>query len=179
MSENRLIVDQTKLTYEGVFDLKGLFEMITQFFYEKGGDYVEKLNTEQIMPQGKTIKIELAPYKNITDYYKLIYRIRIYGTGIKQVELSKDGAKVPLDDGKLMIVIDGYIMSDRYNKWENQPVQWFFRALVDKYIFKVHFLKAEQWLLSDIDDLYLRIKSFLNVYRHARDRGAIAEQIIG
>ena len=178
MSEIRLVIDQTKLTYEGIFNLKGLYEMITQFFYEKGGDYEEKLNTEQIFPHGRNIKIELAPYKNITDYFKLIYRIRIYGTGIKNVELEQDGAKIPLNDGKLMIIIDGYIMSDRYRKWEHKPIQWFFRALADKYIFKGHYLKAEQWLMSDVDDLYLRLKSFLNVYRSSRDRGVISEQII-
>ena len=78
-----------------------------------------------------------------------------------------------------MIIFDGYVNSDRYGWWENKPILWFLRVLLDKYIFKGHYIKAEQWLLSDIDDLYLRIKSFLNVYRHARDRGAIAEQIIG
>ncbi|MBI4153189.1 hypothetical protein HY497_01580 [Candidatus Woesearchaeota archaeon] len=176
MSETRLIIDQMKLTYEGVFDLPGLYRLINSFYYERGWDWGEKINTEQILPTGRSIDIELTPFKNITDYYKNMVRIRISGDEIKRVEIEKDGAKIPLQEGKLKIVFDGYIRSDRYSRWEQKPLHWFLRTIFDKYVFKNHYAKAEQWLFSDVEDIYLRIKSFLNVYRSSRERGVIGPQ---
>ena len=179
MSETRLVVDQLKFTYEGIFDMPGLHQMISNFFYERGWDWIEKLNPEQIFPTGRSVKIELRPFKNITDYYKNIIRIRIYGTNIKSIEVEQGGSRIPLYEGKLMIIFDGYVMSDRYNKWENKPIWWFIRTLMDKYVFKDHMSKADQWLYSDLEDLYLRIKTFMNVYRYVRERNMISHQVLG
>jgi hypothetical protein len=178
MSEIRLLVDQMKLTYEGIFDLKGLYQLIGNYFYERGWDFYEKLNTEQVFSSGKMVKIEMTPFKNVTDYYQIRIRIRLMGTGIKPIDIDQEGAKIPLQDGTLRMVFDGYVKTDRYDKWEQRPFQWFVRTLMDKYVFKAHYSKAEQWLYSDVEDLYARIKTFLNVYRHARDRGRVAPQVL-
>lgn len=177
MSEKRLIIDQLKFTYEGLFDMHGLYRLIDSFFYEKGFDKHEKLNVEQVMPTGKSIKVEMIPYKNITDYFKIHVRIRLHGVDIKQTEIDKEGVKIPINDGKIMIIFDGYVESDRHSKWEKSPLHWFIRTMFDKYIFKGHYLKAEQWLVSDVEDIYLRIKSFLNVYKY-HERGIITEHVL-
>ena len=176
MAEDRLIIDQLKFTYEGVFDLPGLYRMINAFYYERGWDWGEHMNTEQILPSGRNIKIELTPFKNITDYYKNKVRIRIDGEDVKRVEIEKDGAKIPLQEGTLKIVFDGWIRSDRYSRWEDKPFLWFLRTIFDKYVFKDHYSKAEQWLFSDVEDIYLRVKSFLNVYRTTRERAVLGPQ---
>jgi hypothetical protein len=178
MSEKKLIIDQLKTSYEGIFDLTGLYRMIDQFFYDKGFDKRERLNTEQIMPSGRMIKIEILPFKNVTDYFKIIVKIRFYGTNIKRVEIERDGAKIPLSEGKIMIIIDGYVESDRFSRWEQTPFLWFLRTIFDKYVFKGYYLRAEQWLLSDVEDIQSRIKSFLNVYR-GKSRDTITAHVIG
>ena len=179
MSETRLVIDQLKFTYEGIFDLPGLYQMMSNFFYERGWDWTEKLNTEQIFPTGKSVKIELIPFKNVTDYYQNRIRIRIYGANIKPIEVEQGGSRVPLQEGKLMIIFDGYVKSDRYSKWESKPMWWFIRTLMDKHVFKDYMSKADQWLYSDLEDLYLRVKTFMNVYRYVRERGVISHQILG
>ncbi len=178
MSEKKLIIDQLKFAYDGPFDLPGLYRLIDSFFYEKGFDKHEKLNVEQVLPTGRSIKIEVIPYKNLSDYFRIHIRIRIYGSDIKRIEIEKDGAKIPLSDGKLMVIIDGYIESDRHSVWEDRPTFWFIRTIFDKYIFKGHYMKAEQWLVSDVEDIYQRMRSFLNVYKY-RERGILAPHVIG
>jgi len=179
MAEIRLLVDQLKFSYDGIFDLPGLYQLISNFFYERGWDYGEPMNTEQIFPSGRSVRIVMKPSKNITDYYQNIVRIRIHGQNIKPIEIDQGASKVPLNDGKIMIIFDGYVKTDRYNKWERRPLTWFLRTLMDKYVFKDHMSKADQWLYSDIEDLYLRIKTFMNVYRSARDRQVVTYQILG
>lgn len=171
--EKRLIVDQLKLAYDGIFDLPGLYRLIDQFFYDRSWDKWEKMNTEQVLPKGRQIKIEITPWKSITDYFKINMRVRIHGVDIKSIEVERDGAKVQLNEGKVMIIIDGYVTSDKHGRWESTPLWWFLRVLSDKYILKGHYFQAEQWLLSDVDDIYLRIKSFLNVYKY-HQRGVVS-----
>jgi hypothetical protein len=178
MGEKRLIIDQLKFSYEGVFDLPALYKIIDDFLYEQKYDRMEKLNTEQMLPSGRSIKIETIPFKNITDYFNIHIRIRIYATGLKRVEIEKDGGHLSLQEGKIMLIFDGYVNSDRQQWWEKKPILWFLRVLLDKYIFKGHYMKAEQWLLSDVDDLYQRIKSLFNVYRNYRDRDIISKQVM-
>src|SRR3989344_3631439 len=149
MAEMRLIVDQLKFSYEGPFDMPGLYRLIESFFYEKGFDKHEKLNQEMVLPTGREVRIEMIPYKNITDYFKLRVRIRIHANHLRKIEVEKEGAKIPIQEGKLMIIFEGFVESDRHGRWENTPFQWFLRTLFDKYIFKSHYLKAEQWLVSD------------------------------
>jgi hypothetical protein len=177
MSEKRLVVDQLKFAYTGLFDLPGLYKLIDSFFYEKGYDKRESMNSEQVMPDGRDIYLELMPFKSITDYFKMQVKIRLHVGHMKKLEIDRDGAKVPINEGELSIVFDGYLQSDRQGRWNNTPVQWFIRTIFDKYIFKGHFVRAEQWVVSDIDDLYKRITAFLNTYR-GRERNLVAGHIM-
>ncbi len=178
MSEKKLIIDQLKLTYEGLFDLPGLYRLIDEYFYDKGYDKRERLNSELVLPTGRSVKIETNHYKNLTDYFKIVTRIRIYGSGIRRPDIDQNGAKLTLNEGKLMLIFDGYVISDRFDRWERTPFLWFMRTLFDKYIFKGHYLRAEQWLMSDAEDLTSRIKSFLNVYRY-RGRDVLTAHVLG
>jgi len=168
MSEKKLVIDQMKLTYEGLFDMTGLFRMIDAWFYEKGYDRWELKNYEQVMPTGKDIEIELLPWKKTTDYFKNTIRIRIRAVNLKEVEIEKEGAKIKINQGKLMIIMDGYLESDYENRWENKPILYFIRAIFDKYIFKNYFQKFEKWLVNDVYDIHSRIQKYLNVYRYEK-----------
>ncbi|MEK6905624.1 MAG: hypothetical protein AABX24_04450, partial [Nanoarchaeota archaeon] len=77
MAERYLVIDRLKLSYEGLFNADELHELISSFFYEKGYDWYEKMNQVIVTPSGKQIHMILEPWKNITDYYKLIVSIKI------------------------------------------------------------------------------------------------------
>jgi hypothetical protein len=166
MSEKKLVIDQLKLTYEGIFDLNGLYRNIDAWFYEKGYDKWEHKNYEQVLPSGKDIEIELLPWKKITDYFKNIIKVRMKFTTIKDVEIEKEGVRLKLNQGKVMIIFDGYLESDYEQKWEGRPLFFFIRTIFDKYIFKGYFSQYEKWLVNDVYDLHGRIQKFLNIYRY-------------
>lgn len=160
MTEKTLVVDQLKLSYDGLFDLAELYRLIDAWFFEKGWDKYEHINQEQITPTGRYIRLVLEPWKSITDYFKLIIRIKANFNDIKDVEVNKK----KLNQGEVKMVFDGYVVSDRHGLWNSRPLYWFLSIIFNKYIFKEHFNKAERRLVSDLDDLYKRIKSFLNVH---------------
>ena len=166
MAEKHLIVDQLKFGYEGLFDVKELYRLIDSWFYEKGWDKYEHTNQEQITPEGRQIRIVLEPWKSITDYYKIIIRIKAILTDVKDVEIEKEGATIKINQGIVRIIFDGYVLTDRKNRWTSTPFMWFLHIIFNKYIFKQHFNKAERWLKSDLDDIYQKIKTLFNVYKY-------------
>lgn len=166
MSEKRLIIDQLRLNYSGLFNLGDMFRTIDAWFYEKGYDRHEKKNEEQILPSGRFVEIELRPWKKTTDYAKNEIRLRIFVKDMKDVEVEKDGVKLRLQQGDIHMIFDAFLETDYENRWESKPMFYFFRALFDKFVFRVYTDKYEGVLVNDTHDLYNRIKAFLNLYRY-------------
>lgn len=167
MTERHLVVDQLKLSYEGLFDFAEFYRLIASWFYEKGWDWYEPVNQEAVTSSGRQIRIVLEPWKGITDYFKIIIKIKVNFIDVKDVEVEQDSRKIRINQGEIKMILDGYVISDRLGLWKKSPFYWFLGILFSKYFFKEHYNKAERWLLSDVDDLYQKMKSFLNVYRYS------------
>ena len=166
MSEKRLIIDQLRLNYSGIFHLNDLYRMIDGWLYEKGYDKFEKKNEEQVLETGRKIEIELRPWKKTTDYAKNEIRLRIFVNDMTDIEVDRDGKKVKMNKGDIQMIFDAFLETDYEHRWENKPMYYFIRSLVDKYIFKFYTEKFVGNLVGDVRDLHHRIKSFLNIYRY-------------
>lgn len=125
MSEKRLIIDQLRLNYSGLFNLGDMFRTIDAWFYEKGYDRHEKKNEEQILPSGRFVEIELRPWKKTTDYAKNEIRLRIFVKDMKDVEVEKDGVKLRLQQGDIHMIFDAFLETDYENRWESKPMFYF------------------------------------------------------
>ena len=93
-------------------------------------------------------------------------QIKIFMTNVKEVEVEKNGKMLRLHHGFVRIMIDGYVMSDRFEQWMGTPLRWFLSFMFDNYFFKPHYEKFEDWCKSDVDDLYQKVKSYLNVFKY-------------
>ncbi len=166
MGERYLVIDRLKLSYEGLFNSNEVYNIIASFFYEKGWDWYEKFNEEQVTPQGKQIKMVFAPWKSASDYYKISIHIRLHMTDVRDVEVEVDGKPVKVNHGVVRMMFDGYVISDRKGKWDSTPLLWFISILMDKYFFKQHYAKFETWVKSDVDDLHNKLKSYFNMFKY-------------
>lgn len=167
MTERTLVVDHLKLSYEGLFNTVEIYNIISSFFYEKGWDWYEKTNQELVTPAGKQIRWLFEPWKNVSDYYKIVMVIKVHMLDVKQVEIEQEGQKVKFDHGAIRITFDGYVVSDRKGKWTNQIFTWFLSILMEKYFFREHYSKFETWIKSDIEDLHQKLKTYLNVFKYS------------
>lgn len=170
MAERYLVIDRLKLSYEGLFNADELHALISSFFYEKGYDWYEKMNQVIVTPSGKQIRMILEPWKNISDYYKLIVSIKINIVDLINADVQIDNAIIKTNQGTLRIIFDGFVVSDRKNKWSEKPLFWFLSIIFEKYFFKEHYQKAETWIKSDVEDLHAKIKTYLNSFTHAYGR---------
>ena len=168
MSEVRLIVDHLKLDYKGPFEFNALIRLIQAFFKERGWDLKHDKDYEMNTKTGKQIEWQINPWKRITDYVNYIPKIRILVEDMVKVEVIKDKKKVKVDNGRLIMTIDGFIVFDYFHKWDQHPFLMFLRTLWDRFIYKAYTERFEQRLVYDMHHLYDRIEKFLNVYKHYR-----------
>jgi hypothetical protein len=167
MVERYLVLDNLKFSYEGLFSAAEVYSIIQSFFYEKGWDWKELLNQEITSPEGKQIRILDKPWKSAGDFHQIETKIKIVMNNVKDVEVEHQGKTITLNQGLIRITFDGYINSDRNDKWVSKPLKWFFLIIAEKYLYHSNIEKYENWLKSDIDDLLNKIKSYLNVYKYS------------
>ena len=164
MSEKYLVVDQLKLTYEGLFDAHGVYKLIDGWFYEHGFDKNEKLNQEVITPNGKDIHLELRPWKKLTDYANKLINVRIYMKNIKEVEIERGKEKLKMNQGAVLIIFDATMQVDYEDKWDATPFLYFIRMMYDKYVYRRYMDQFEADLIDDLNRLYAQVKTYLNIY---------------
>ena len=166
MAERETLVDNYRIQYEGLLSVVDLYTMIDEYFEEKGYDKREKKNIEKVSPEGKYIEIHVEPWKKMTDYAKSVIGVRVVMSDIKEVEIEKDGVKVKLNQGKVQFVFDAWLETDYEHRWEMKPMFFLVRTIFDKYFFKNYTISFKNEVASDLNQLIVLMRSFLNLYRH-------------
>lgn len=166
MAERRLIVDKERVTYEGLFSIKEVHDIIVSWIKEKGYWPVEKKHTEGVKGEGKHIDIEMWPYKKVTDYAKHIIVIRLMATDVKDVVVEIEGKKKKLNQGKLQIVFDAYLETDYESAWETKAIFYVVRTIFEKYVYTPFLSGFERNLKNDVNHLKSQIKGYLNLFQY-------------
>ena len=166
MTETKIVIDNLSLNYEGLFSAKEYYRLVDSFMQEKNYNKKEVLNTEKVESSGKFIEMEVEPYKKVSDYAKIVIRVRTKMFNVKEVEVEKDGHKLTLNQGKVNILIDGILQTDYENRWTNRPFWIFLRTIYDKFIYKTYIDQFDNEVMRDVNQLHTQLKAFFNLYRY-------------
>ena len=166
MGHIKIIVDHDKIEYSGPLELNNLFRAIENFIWERGFDKKQEKDFEINNPNGKSIEWQISPWKIVTDYGRYIIKVRLLGFDIVKADTIHEGKKTKVDNGRIIIVIDGFVEYDVESRWETTPFFHFLRNLYDHFIFKAYTERFEQMLVHDVNHLHDHIEKFLNFYRH-------------
>jgi hypothetical protein len=166
MAERRLVVDHMRVKYDGLYNVQELYELIDRWFKEKAFDKRELRNQEHVRSTGKYVELVLFPWKKITDYARHAIRMEIKMLNVKDVIVERDGRRIKMQQGKVDIIIDGYLDTDYEDRWEQKPFYFFMRTLFDKFIYRTYSTQFEELLVENCGQLHQAIKSFLNLYRY-------------
>jgi len=170
VAEKKIVYQDKFVSFEGLFNLKELFRIIIKWFTERGYDMFENKNYEEVYEDGKKVIFELIPYKKVTDYHKLEIRIFAVFENLKEVELELKGVKQKLLKGRADFTFDAILVTDYENRWEGRPTYYFYRALIDKFVYKSYTDRYENELVRDAKEVQEEIKAYLNMFRyHARE----------
>lgn len=166
MGHVKIVVDHEKIDYSGPLNLTELIKMIDNFIFYMGYDKKQDKDFEENTPNGKFIEYQITPWKWISDYTRYMIKVRILGYDLVKTDVVNNGKKSKVDNGRIIIVIDGFVESDLQNRWEHNPVFHFLRSLYDNFIHKAYTERFEHMLVNDINHLTDHIEKFLNVCRH-------------
>jgi hypothetical protein len=166
LAEKKFVYQDKFLSFEGLFNLKDMFRTIVKWFNERGYDMFENKNFEEVYEDGKKIIFELIPYKKVSDYYKLEVRIFAVFQNLKEVEVEIKGVKHKLLKGRADFTFDAILVTDYEDRWEGRPAYYFYRAIIDKFIYKSYTDRYEAELLKDAREIQEEIKAYLNMFRY-------------
>ena len=165
MGEHRILVDKLKLEYEGALVANDVFRIITDFLQNRGYEMLPASETEVHTPQGKGVDWYIAPWKKITDYVRLEMKVTVLMHNLVKKEVTIEGKKAKIDNGKVIVVIHGNIEYDYDRRWEDKPMFLFIRTIVNKYVFPTYTKKFEQLLIDDANNVYGSLQDFFNMSR--------------
>ena len=163
MAEKKLIVDQMRLNYDGIFDVSGLYKLLRRLLEKKGYTWDEKRTYERITKQGRDIEIELRPWKSVNT-------IKIFMTNVKEVELLRDGIRTKLNRGNVKMIFDAFLRSDYEHRWEGNQIYFFGRGIIDQFVKLVYTGRNEAGIVDEIHEIHTAVKAFLNLYRYAHEK---------
>jgi hypothetical protein len=166
MAEKRIVFKDKNLSFQGLFEMKGLFRTVVKWFDDHGYDMFENKNYEEIYEQDKKIIFELIPYKKITDYHKFEIRVFVVAESLKEVDVELKGVKYRLLKGDIFFTFDATLITDYEGRWEGRAQYFFFRTLIDKFIYKSHTRAYENELIKEVTALEEEIKAYLNMFRY-------------
>jgi hypothetical protein len=168
MAEIKTLIEGKELKYKGLIDIKQLYSTIDQWFNKHRYDKKEVKNYEFVDEDSKQIELELRPYKKITDYAKYEIRIEARFTNLKEVEVeTKNKIKQKLWKGQVLMRFTAFFITDYENAWETKPFYYFVRTLVDKFVYRMYTSKMEDVLVSECNESFEEIRSFLNMHRYS------------
>jgi hypothetical protein len=160
-----MVVTNNRVTYEGVFSIHGLYQVIDKWLTDKNYDKNDKVHSEVVKPDGKYIDVELEPDRNLDDYTKYVIRIRLFCSHLKDVTVEMDGRKQKLNDGKIVIIFDSWVKTDWQDRMESKPLYHIIRSVYNKYIFKGEASQNVKRLREETLFLQQTVGNYLNLWK--------------
>ncbi|MBI5398849.1 hypothetical protein HZB03_05285 [Candidatus Woesearchaeota archaeon] len=168
MSERKIIVDESEIAYDGLFDIKEVYALIDDFLKQKNYDKFEKANREYVGSTGKEIYYVITPIFAISDFARKFLKIDLSAKEVKEVEVEIDGVKRRMQQGKLRILLSGILETDYEGRWEQTAFYYFIRTVFNKYVYRKHTEDFEGQIKNDVMMLREQLGALLNLYRYKK-----------
>ena len=165
MPEREIVVDKDKITYEGLFHAKEVVQLIKDFARDKGLEYGEPKHTESVLPEGRFIELEIKLDRNITDYAKKVYMLKIQMHNVTEKVVERAKKKQKVHHGKVLVTMDGILETDYEKRWEVKPVFYLVRVLFERYVYSPYMNQFREEIRKDLKHLKDNIGAYLNLYK--------------
>ncbi|MAG20261.1 hypothetical protein CL618_02410 [archaeon] len=160
-----VIVPWMKIKQSSTFSLDELYKMMYYWFERHDYVFKEKEYAEQRTQGSKLYEIRWYAERKVTDYIKFVIEVGLFFSGIKDVEVEKDGGKMKTQGGTVEMRFSAHLRKDYEGNWESSPVLKMIRGMYDKYIIGSRIEGYEDDLYEETYDLMNEVKAFLNMHK--------------
>ncbi len=154
------IVAAKPYTFEGYFDVKGLFSYVNKTLEDLGYEVNEK-EYEEASKGSKSIKAKFEAEMPLTDYFLSVIKYSLNVSG-KPVTLEEGKKKINTYEGKATFIIEGILKEDFLEKVEKTPIGRFLSQLYNRYIALDERKEVEGRVKGDVKEVVSRFKQYLN-----------------
>ncbi|HLC65436.1 MAG TPA: hypothetical protein VJI46_04930 [Candidatus Nanoarchaeia archaeon] len=166
MVEKKLIVDELRLSYSGLFEVEEFYKFVDDWIMEHGMEREIKIKHEELAPEGKSIKWEIEIWKNRVEWQRQVIRLRALMSDVQEIIIEKGEGKKRLNQGKVLLIFDTFLESELGGRWQNKPWFYFSRAVFDRFVWKIWTNKYEDLAIKETNELHAAIKSHFNAYAY-------------
>ncbi len=166
MTEKRVVVSGLKLSYSGLFNLEEFYAVFERFIKEMGYDKKEVQHDVKVFEDEKVINLDLRPTRTVSDYVQFLLVIKFNASKVRDVIVNLDGKDVKLQKGDVSVTFNGYVFTDLEGKWMSNALTYFFRVIIDKYIYAGYIKDFDSILKDDVNTLYTEMSSYLNINKY-------------
>ena len=153
-----------KLDHTGLFNFAELYGFMHNWLKENLYGVNEDKYSEKVTGNSRDISFEWKATREISDYFKIEYGIKVEVLGLSDVEVEIDGKRKKMNKGKISMEIKGVLIKDPKNNWdETRPFFKFLRELYDKYIMPSRIKSVEDKIESDVRAFKDEIKAYLEL----------------
>jgi len=163
MSEKKSVVSGKDIKYEGIFSVGQLYAAVNDFMSKRGYSRKIGLNAETVKPTGKFIKTENNFKRMMNDYCAYLFELTFQLENIKDVEVVREGVKIKMNKGKVLVEINSFIITDYESYWEKSPLSYFFRNMINKFFIGDIHHTWESDVKRDTEDLVREIGAYFNL----------------
>ena len=167
MSEKKQVLYDLRTAYNGPFVVEDFYAEVDNWIKEKGYEKEQKRKMENVTKNGKKIQWVIEDVSHIDDLHHGVVVLRAYLDNVKEIVVKKDGKKIKINNGDVLIDISAFLESHLHGSfYQVKPMYYFIRALIDKYIYNFWSDKYDGRVEKDGRDLFKRAQSFFNLQKY-------------
>ncbi len=144
------------LRYNGVFDLKKIYNSSKKWFNDNKYALTEKEYKEKPTSVGSEFNMVLESERDIDDYAKFFISLHIFIIDAKKADEKYNG--------KIKINISAYVLLDRANKWQTNSIKTFLFFVYNNFFIKDKIQNVyEDKIYSELMNIISNIKKYIKV----------------
>lgn len=163
MSEDRVLIDEKKLSYDGLISLSGIYKLMMKELADLGYTPYEHMHSEQVFDDHKQIYLEIYGERKLSDYAKVRWESKLTINQANEVEVQKGHQKVKMHKGAFTMSTLVLLQTDYDKTFERNAWLYFLRVVIDKFVFKDYIHKAMSRAKKDYMQVESKMRSFLNI----------------
>lgn len=163
MTEERVLIDEKKISYDGLISLSGVYRLIMKELDELGYGPYEHFHSEQVFEDKKQIFLEIHGERKLSDYAKVKWEVKTSINQVNEVVVDKSDQKAKMHKGSLEINSMVLLQTDYDKTFQRSAWLYFLRVVIDKFVFKNYISKAMSRAKKDYSQFESKLKSFLNL----------------
>ncbi|MCA9478405.1 MAG: hypothetical protein KC535_04630 [Nanoarchaeota archaeon] len=163
MSEDRVIIDEKKITYSGLIAIGGFYKAMKQELDDLGYGPYEDYHAEEVHEDGKQILITFRGDKKVSDFAKIVWESKVAISQATEVTVQKGHQKTKMHKASAEVKSIVVLSTDYDKSFEQNAWLYFLRVVIDKFVFKSYVSRAMSQAKKDYSLFESKIKSFLNL----------------